>query len=98
MKQPADTTVKTRRGSRALLSPAHWPGPAQRLTLTGGVVGSFVGLVLGLMSVNRPLLNGLVFYLLGFLVGVVVGAALALVHAAAHAHRASATRRSGPRA
>lgn len=85
MGQLAGRPVKPRRVSVPLLHPARWPGPVQRLMLTGGVVGSFLGLVLGLMSVNRPLLNGLLFYLLGFLFGVLARAAAGLLLVAARA-------------
>lgn len=64
-----------------------WPGPAARLVLSGGVVGSFLGLALGLLGLNRPLLNGLVLYLVGFLVGALFGGLIALVLRAVEGRR-----------
>lgn len=57
----------------------RWPGPTQRLMLLGGILGSMVGLFWGFGSLNRPLVNGLVFYLVGFGVGVLCGAVTGLV-------------------
>lgn len=42
----------------------------------GAFVGSLFGLVFGLGSLNRPLLNALVFYVLGALAGAGAGAAV----------------------
>lgn len=61
--------------------------------LAGGVVGSFFGLILGLASLNRPLLNGFVFYLLGFVVGGLAGAVAGLLLRGLRALRRS---RAGP--
>ncbi len=65
------------RGSTPVLR--GWrPGPAARLAVLGGVIGSFVGLVLGLSSPDRPFAGSLLLYLLGFLAGVVIGTATGL--------------------
>ena len=52
------------------------PNLAQRLAALGGVLGSFLGLVVGLGNPNTSLPGVLLLYLLGFLTGVVVGAAI----------------------
>ena len=65
------------RGSVALWAIDRWPGAVQRAALAGGVAGSFLGLLFGLLSINRPVLNGLLFYVLGFVVGGLLGAAAA---------------------
>lgn len=44
--------------------------------LLGAFTGSLFGLVFGLGSLNRPLLNALVFYVLGAIVGALAGAAV----------------------
>ncbi len=93
MRQSAGTPTKTRRGSVPVLHSARWPGPVHRLVLTGGVLGSFLGLVLGLMTGDRPLLDVLVLYLLGFLFAVLTAAAAGLVLTRLRARHHSRDRR-----
>ena len=52
------------------------PGRRLRIVLTAAVLGSVCGLVFGLTSLNRPILNAAVFYVLG---AAVAAAAAALV-------------------
>ena len=51
------------------------PGTALQVVLGAAFAGSAIGLVFGLVSLNRPLANAAVFYVLG----AVVAAALAAV-------------------
>ena len=48
------------------------PPPVLRTAAVGAVFGSVFGLALGLMSVNRPIANALVFYVLCGLLGAVL--------------------------
>lgn len=67
-----------------------------RAALLGGVLGSTAGLAFGMLSLNRPLLNALVFYVLGFLLGTVAGAALALLRSGSAAAGRPRPKRRGP--
>ena len=69
VREPADRPPGRRRWS---------PGPVLRGALIGGVLGSACGLAFGLVALNRPLLNALVFYVLGFAAGALGGGLLAL--------------------
>ncbi len=61
-------------------TPPRWrPNRHLRNAVAGGVAGSAVGLLFGVLSLNRPVANALVFYLLGFLVGALVAGGLSLV-------------------
>ena len=55
------------------------PGWRLRLVLLATVFGSVLGLVFGLGSLNRPVLNAAVFYVLGAVVAAVVAGVLVLV-------------------
>lgn len=60
-------------GSRA--NRGRWrPPPVLQVAFLGAVFGSVFGFALGLMSVNRPLANALVFYVLCGLLGAVLAA------------------------
>ena len=50
------------------------PPPVLRMAFLGAVFGSVFGLALGLMSVNRPIANALVFYVLCGLLGAALAA------------------------
>lgn len=69
------------------------PGPALQVVLGAAFAGSVIGLVFGLVSLNRPLANAAVFYVLGAVVAAALAAvALALGRAVA---RAAGRRRDG---
>lgn len=77
------TTATTGRvsghGSTSMWDPDHWPGPVQRLLLVGGVLGSAVGLFLGLALGDHSAQGVLLPYLAGFLLGMALGATAGLV-------------------
>ena len=50
------------------------PPPVRQMAFLGAVFGSVFGFALGLMSVNRPIANALVFYVLCGLLGAVLAA------------------------
>ncbi len=57
------------------------PGRRLRIVLLATSAGSVLGLVFGLSSLNRPILNAAVFYVVGaLLAAVLTGLAVLLVH------------------
>ena len=54
------------------------PGRRLRAVLLAAALGSFLGLVFGLTSLNRPILNAAVFYVLGAVVAAVLAGLVVL--------------------